>query len=135
MQHGRPGQWDDYRDPVVVRLRELGIATVYKLSTGQGGSVIMGTDAYGGFECDEPTVDAWLDELLTSDRGAKKSAKLGVLMRPSAILLSCLTPSASHGLRLLVGGSRADWDTVCVERQGWFRWPACAIVRAGRRMI
>jgi len=37
MQHGRPGQWDDYRDPVVVRLRELGIATVYKLSTGQGG--------------------------------------------------------------------------------------------------
>jgi len=36
MQHGRPGQWDDYRDPVVVRLRELGIATVYKLSTGQG---------------------------------------------------------------------------------------------------
>jgi len=29
MQHGRPGQWDDYRDPVVVRLRELGIAPVY----------------------------------------------------------------------------------------------------------
>jgi hypothetical protein len=97
--------------------------------------VIMGTDAYGGFEWDEPAVDAWLDELLTSDRGAKKSAKQGVLMRPSAILLSCLSPSASRGLRLLVGGSRADWDTVCVERQGWFRWPACATVRAGRRMI
>jgi hypothetical protein len=78
----------------------------------------MGTDAYGGFEWDEPAVDAWLDELLTSDRGAKKSAKQGVLMRPSAILLSCLSPSASRGLRLLVGGSRADWDTVCVEKAG-----------------
>src|SRR6185437_13021183 len=50
--------------------------------------------------------------------GAKKSAKLGVLMRPSAILLSCLTPSASRGLRLLVGGSRADRDTVFVEKAG-----------------
>lgn len=42
----------DYRDPVVMRLRELGIAAVCRLSTGHGGSVIMDTDAYGGFEWD-----------------------------------------------------------------------------------
>jgi hypothetical protein len=101
-----------------VRLRELGIAAVYKLSTGQGGSVIMGTDAYSGFEWDGPAVDAWLDELLTSDRGAKKSAKLGRANAPERHLVIVLDPSASRGLRLLVGGSRADWDTVCVETAG-----------------
>ena len=42
----------DYRDPVVIRLRELGTAAVYRLSTGHGGGVIIGTDAYGGFEWD-----------------------------------------------------------------------------------
>jgi hypothetical protein len=67
----------DYRDPVVERLRELGIAAVYRLSTGRGGSVVMGTDAYGGFEWDGPTIDAWLDEFLASDQGANKLAKLG----------------------------------------------------------
>lgn len=30
----------------------------------------------------------------------------------------------------------APIGTLCAwKRQGWFRWPACAIVRAGRRMI
>jgi hypothetical protein len=67
----------DYRDPVVKRLRELGIAAVYRLSTGRGGGVVMGTDAYGGFEWDGPAIDAWLDEFLASDQGANKLAKLG----------------------------------------------------------
>ena len=66
----------DYRDPVVKRLRELRIAAVYRLSAGRGGSVVMGTDAYGGFEWDGP-IDAWLDEFLASDQGANKLAKLG----------------------------------------------------------
>jgi hypothetical protein len=67
----------DYRNPVVKRLRALGIASVYRLSTGRGGGVVMGSDAYGGFGWDGPAIDAWLDGFLASDRGIKKLEKLG----------------------------------------------------------
>src|SRR5439155_19649161 len=43
----------DYRDPIVVRLRALGIASVYRLSTERAG-VMMATDAYAGFAWQGP---------------------------------------------------------------------------------
>jgi hypothetical protein len=67
----------DYRDQVVIRLRELSIAAVYTLGTSLGGGVVMGTDAYGAIEWDGPAVDAWLDEFVASDLGVSKLAKLG----------------------------------------------------------
>lgn len=88
----------DYRDPVVMRLRELGIAAVYRLSTGRGGSVVLGTDAYGGFEWDGPAIDAWLDELLTSDLGASKLAKLGRANAPERHLAIVLDTFSQPGI-------------------------------------
>jgi len=66
----------DYRDPVVGQLRALGIGSVYRLSTGAGGGVVMGSDAYGGSGWDGPVIDAWLDGLLASGRGINKVEKL-----------------------------------------------------------
>ena len=66
----------DYRNPVVGKLRALGIGSVYRLSTGRGGGVVMGSDAYGGFGWDGPVIDAWLDGLLASSQGINKLEKL-----------------------------------------------------------
>jgi endogenous inhibitor of DNA gyrase (YacG/DUF329 family) len=66
----------DYRDPVVRQLRALGIGSVYRLSTGAGGGVVMGSDSYGGFGWDGPVIDAWLDGLLASGQGINKLDKL-----------------------------------------------------------
>jgi len=67
----------DYRDPVVRQLRDLGIGSVYRLSTGAGGGgVVMGSDSYGGFGWDGLVIDAWLDGLLASDQGLNKLGKL-----------------------------------------------------------
>ena len=66
----------DYRNPVVGKLRALGIGSVYRLSTGRGGGLVMGSDAYGGFGWDGPVIDAWLDGLLASSQGINKLEKL-----------------------------------------------------------
>ena len=66
----------DYHNPVVGKLRALGIGSVYRLSTGRGGGVVMGSDAYGGFGWDGPVIDAWLDGLLASSQGINKLEKL-----------------------------------------------------------
>jgi hypothetical protein len=66
----------DYRDPIVGQLRALGIGSVYRLSTGAGGGVVMGSDSYGGFGWNGPVIDAWLDGLLASSRGINKLEKL-----------------------------------------------------------
>jgi hypothetical protein len=66
----------DYRDPVVRQLRALGIGSVYRLSAGTEGGVVMGSDAYGGFGWDGPVIDAWLNGLLASHRGINKLDKL-----------------------------------------------------------
>jgi hypothetical protein len=98
----------DYRDPVE-RLRELGIAAVYRLSTGREGGVIMGTDAYGGFEWDGPTVDAWLDEFLACDQGANKLAKLGRAKAAERHLVMVLDSFSQPGLGIpLKLSSRRD---------------------------
>jgi hypothetical protein len=88
----------DYRDSVVKRLRKLGIAAVYKLSTGRGGSVIMGTDVYGGFEWDGPAIDAWLGQLLKSGLGARKLQKLGRANAPERHLVIVLAPFSQPGI-------------------------------------
>lgn len=67
----------DYRDPIVGQLRALGIGSVYRLSTGAGGGVVMGSDSYGGFGWNGPVIDAWLDGLLASSQGINKLEKLG----------------------------------------------------------
>jgi hypothetical protein len=67
----------DYRDPVTDRLRDLGIASVYRLSTRQPGTVVIGTGAYGGIGWDGPTIDVWLEELVPSEQGINKVDKLG----------------------------------------------------------
>jgi len=66
----------DYRDPVVGQLRALGIGSVYRLSTGAGGGVVMGSDSYGGFGWGGPMIDTWLDGLLASGQGINKLEKL-----------------------------------------------------------
>jgi hypothetical protein len=65
-----------YCDPLAERLHKLGIASVFRLSSSRGGGVTLSTDAYGGFAWQGPVIDSWLDELLTSPRGASKLAKL-----------------------------------------------------------
>jgi hypothetical protein len=67
----------DSRDPIVGQLRALGIGSVYRLSTGAEGGVVMGSDSYGGFGWSGPVIDAWLDGLLASDQGINKLEKLG----------------------------------------------------------
>jgi hypothetical protein len=67
----------DYQNPFVQRLRDLRIASVYRLSTGRGGGVVMGSDAYGGYGWGGPVIDAWLDGLLASSQGINKLEKLG----------------------------------------------------------
>jgi hypothetical protein len=67
----------DYQNPFVQRLRDLRIASVYRLSTGRGGGVVMGSDAYGGYGWSGPVIDAWLDGLLASSQGINKLEKLG----------------------------------------------------------
>jgi hypothetical protein len=66
----------DYRDPVVGQLRALGIGSVYRLSTGAGGGVVMGSDSYGGFGWGGTMIDTWLDGLLASGQGLNKLEKL-----------------------------------------------------------
>jgi len=66
----------DYLDPVTKRLRALGIASVYRLSTEQQGTVYISTGAYGGIGWDGTAIDAWLEEFVASEQGVNKLGKL-----------------------------------------------------------
>ena len=90
----------DYRDPVVQALRGLGIAAVYRLSTNRGGGVVMGADAYGGFEWGGPAIDAWLDEFLPSDLVVRKLKKLGRAQQAERHLVIVLDSFSQPGMSI-----------------------------------
>jgi hypothetical protein len=69
---------DDYRDPVVQRLRVPGTESVYglKANAGHEGTVMVRPGTYSGFGWTGPRIDRWLDDLFASPRGANKLGKL-----------------------------------------------------------
>jgi hypothetical protein len=68
----------DYRDPFVLRARDLGIQRIHALTpaTGHAGSVYVTAGSYWGFGWDGPATDSWLRALLASPTGVNKLDKL-----------------------------------------------------------
>ena len=69
----------DYRDPLVRRLRELGVEFVdawVPSDAARQGSVVLSPGTYGGWEWGGAATDAWLAEFLASRRGFNKVVKL-----------------------------------------------------------
>jgi hypothetical protein len=88
----------DYRDPFVARLRGLGIESVFaaKAKAGREGTVMVRPGTYGGLGWDSETIDSWLSELITSERGRNKLAKLrraNVTQRHLVIVLDPFSPA------------------------------------------
>jgi hypothetical protein len=98
----------DYRNPVVQRLRDLGIGSVYRLSTGLGGGVVMGSDTYGGFGWDRPVIHAWLDGLLASSQGLNKLEKLGRARVAERHLVIVLDSFSQAGMGIPLGLTDRD---------------------------
>jgi hypothetical protein len=99
----------DYRSPAVQQLRALGIGSVLRLSTGRGGGVMMGSDAYGGFGWDGRAIDAWLDGLLASSQGINKLEKLGRAGHTAERHLVLVADSFSQaGMGILLGLTDRD---------------------------
>jgi hypothetical protein len=73
-----------YRDPLVQRLRELGVEFVYAWAPANAahqGRVILSLGTYGGWEWGGAATDAWLAEFLASRRGINKVVKLRSVSR------------------------------------------------------
>lgn len=68
----------DYRNPLVMRIRKLGIQSVRALTakTGHEGTVLVEPGTFWGFGWDGPTIDGWLQELFKSNQGVNKLHKL-----------------------------------------------------------
>jgi hypothetical protein len=98
----------DYRNPVVQRLRDLGIGSVYRLSTGRGGGVVVGSDTYGGFGWDGPVVNAWLDGLLAASRGINKLEKLDRTTAAERHLVIVLDSFSQAGMGIPLGLTDRD---------------------------
>ena len=97
-------------DPVVKVMRELKIAFVWRLSTGRGGGVVMGPEAYGGWAWGGPDVDRWQSELLASPQGTNKLEKLDRAKHAGERHLVIVLDSFSQaGIGIPLGlGSRHD---------------------------
>ena len=98
----------DYQNPVVQRLCDLRIASVYRLSAERGGGVVMGSDAYGGYGWDGPVIDAWLDGLLASSQGINKLEKLGRATAAERHLVSVLDSFSQAGMGIPLGLTDRD---------------------------
>jgi len=92
----------------VVRLRALGIASVYRLSS-KGAGVMMATDAYAGLAWQGPAIDAWLGGALASDTSRNKLEKLARADAVERHLVIVLRAFSKAGLGIPLGlGSRHD---------------------------
>lgn len=93
----------DYRSPVVLQLRKLQIASVFRMTTGRGGGVLMGTDGYSGFAWYGPDIDTWLDEFLASGQGVNKLEKLGRAKATERHLVIVLERASQPGMGIPLG--------------------------------
>jgi hypothetical protein len=109
---GRRRAYDmgDYHDPFVARLGALGIESVYavKAKAGSEGMVLVHPGTYGGWGWDGPAIDGWLDELLTSDRGANKLGKLGRANANERHLVIVLDSFSQAGIGITLGLTARD---------------------------
>lgn len=98
---------DDYRDPLVRRLRDLGIESVWAWPTAipaRRGKVTVGPGAFGGFAWGGSAVDKWLKDLLASPRGTNKLEKLrNASTATERHLVIVLDPHTEAGVCLPVG--------------------------------
>lgn len=90
----------DYRDPLVARLRALGIETIHAMTAkpGSEGTVVVEAGTYGGFGWDGPRTDAWLADLLRSKQGLNKLGKLGKAQASERHLVVVLDSFSEAGL-------------------------------------
>ncbi len=90
----------DYRDPFVIRLRDLGIESIFahEAKAGHEGTVMVRPGVYGGFGWHSSTIDAWLDELMSSDRGRNKLDKLRRADASERHLVIVLDPFSPAGM-------------------------------------
>jgi hypothetical protein len=92
----------DYRDPLVRRLRELGVEFVYawvSADPAHQGEVILSPETYGGWEWGGAATDAWLAEFLASRRGINKVVKLRSVSRADQRhLVIVLDPRSQAGM-------------------------------------
>lgn len=91
----------DYRDPLVLQLRKLGVESIYAWVTtdaGAQGRVTISPGAYGGWEWGGAATDAWLAEFLASHRGINKVVKLRSVSKASQWhLVIVLDPRSQAG--------------------------------------
>jgi hypothetical protein len=89
----------DYRDPLVRRLRELGVEFVYAWVPADAAHqerVIISPGTYGGWEWGGAATDDWLAEFLASPRGINKVVKLRSVSRADQWHLVIVLDPRSH---------------------------------------
>lgn len=103
----------DYRDPLVQRLRDLGVEFVYAWEPADAihqGDVILSPGTYGGWEWGGEATDAWLAEFLASRRGINKVVKLRSVSRADQRhLVIVLDPRSQAGMGITL---RDSWTTL-----------------------
>ena len=101
----------DYRDPLVRRLRELGVEFVYAWvpsDAARQGSVILSPGTYGGWEWGGTATDTWLAEFLASPRGINKVVKLRSVSKADQWhLVIVLDPHSQAGIGITLQESWA----------------------------
>jgi hypothetical protein len=107
---------DDYRDPLVRRLRELGVEFVYAwvpTDAAHQGRVIPSAGTYGGWGWGGAATDAWLAEFLASPRGINKVVKLRSVSRANQWhLVIVLDPRSKAGMGITMEESWATLPTL-----------------------
>jgi hypothetical protein len=102
---------ETYYDPLVQRLRELGVDFVYAWvpsDAARRGRVILGPGTYGGWEWGGAATDAWLAAFLASRRGLKKWGQLRSVSRAAEWhLVIVLDPRSKAGMGVTLPDS---WD-------------------------
>jgi hypothetical protein len=101
----------DYRDPLVQRLRDLGVESVYgwvPADAEHKGRVIRGPGTYGGWQWSGTDTDAWLAEFLVSRRGINKVVKLRTVSKADQWHLAIvLDPRSQAGMGITLQESPA----------------------------
>jgi len=95
---------EDYRDPIVLRLRDLRIASVYAFDSRKAGRVVIGPDTYAGRGWYGSATDSWLADFLASEQGQNKLNKLNCVTNAAQRHLAIvLDPSSPEGIGIPLG--------------------------------
>jgi hypothetical protein len=95
---------EDYRDPIVLRLRDLRIASVYAFDSRKAGRVVIGQDTSGGRGWYGSATDSWLADFLASEQGRSKLNKLNRITNAAQRHLAiALDPSTPEGIGIPLG--------------------------------